>query len=111
KKWVATTTHPDTLTKRRYKNQFWATRDFKFFKDSVSAVKSLVKEKLNYAIEKNPDGRFFYAKRVYDYKAQGMFGQSVYVNPQNKVIIVRLGDRQKKLNFHRFVQEVGRGVK
>ncbi|WP_293299390.1 serine hydrolase [Pedobacter sp. UBA4863] len=111
KKWVATTTNPDTLTKRRYKNQFWATRDFKFFKDSVSAVKSLVKEKLNYAIEKNPDGRFFYAKKVYDYKAQGMFGQSVYVNPQNKVIIVRLGDRQKKLNFHRFVQEVGRGVK
>lgn len=111
KRWVDVTTNPDTLTKSRYKNQFWATRDFKFFKDSVGAVSSLAKEGFDYPVERNPDGRYFYAKKVYDYKAQGMFGQSVYVNPQNKVIIVRLGDRQKKLNFHRFVQEVGRSVR
>lgn len=111
KKWVDITTHPDTLTKLRYKNQFWATRDFKFFRDSVSAVSSLHKEGLDYAVERNIDGRYFYAKKVYDYKAQGMFGQSVYVNPQNKVIIVRLGDRQKKVNLHSFVQTVGRSIK
>lgn len=111
KRWVDITTNPDTLTKSRYKNQFWATRDFKYFKDSVSAVNSLTKEKLNYTVEKSPDGRYFYAKKVYDYKAQGMFGQSVYVNPKNKVIIVRLGGRQKKLNLHRFVQDVGRAIK
>ncbi|MGV3547685.1 MAG: serine hydrolase domain-containing protein, partial [Pedobacter sp.] len=34
KKWVDITINPDTLTKLRYKNQFWATRDFTFFKDS-----------------------------------------------------------------------------
>ncbi|WAC41094.1 serine hydrolase domain-containing protein [Pedobacter sp. SL55] len=111
KKWVDLTTNPDTLTKLRYKNQFWGTRDFKFFKDSISAANSLDKEGLKYPVERNPDGRYFYAKKVYDYKAQGMFGQSVYVNPQNKVIIVRLGDRQKKLNFHSFVQTIGRGIK
>ena len=111
KKWVDITTNPDTLTKLRYKNQFWATRDFKFFKDSVSAVSSLDKEGLKYPVERNTDGRYFYAKKVYDYKAQGMFGQSVYVNPQNKVIIVRLGDRQKKVNFHSFVQTVGRSIR
>jgi len=27
------------------------------------------------------------------------------------VIIVRLGGRQKKINFHGFVQEVGRSIK
>jgi len=111
KKWVNITTNPDTLTKRRYKNQFWATRDFKYFKDSVSAVNSLTKEKLNYLVEKSPDGRYFYAKKVYDFKAQGMFGQSVYVNPLNKVIIVRLGNRQKKVNLHSFVQQVGRSIR
>lgn len=111
KKWVDITTHPDTLTKLRYKNQFWATRDFKFFKDSVSAVSALEKEGLDYPIEKDTESRYFYAKKVYDYKAQGMFGQSVYVNPQNKVIIVRLGDRQKKVNLHRFVQTIGRSVR
>ncbi|MFN0257429.1 serine hydrolase domain-containing protein [Pedobacter ureilyticus] len=111
KKWTDITTNPDSLTKLRYKNQFWATRDFKFFKDSISAVSSLGKEGLKYPVERNTDGRYFYAKKVYDYKAQGMFGQSVYVNPQNKVIIVRLGDRQKKVNLHSFVQEVGRSIK
>ncbi|SOD15410.1 CubicO group peptidase, beta-lactamase class C family [Pedobacter xixiisoli] len=111
KKWVDITTNPDTLTKLRYKNQFWATRDFKFFKDSISTINALLKDKLDYPVELNPDGRYFYAKKVYDYKAQGMFGQSVYANPQNKVIIVRLGDRQKKVNLHSFVQMVGRSVK
>lgn len=111
KKWVDITTNPDSLTKLRYKNQFWATRDFKFFKDSISAVSSLGKEGLKYPVERNTDGRYFYAKKVYDYKAQGMFGQSVYVNPQNKVIIVRLGDRQKKVNLHSFVQTVGRSIR
>jgi CubicO group peptidase (beta-lactamase class C family) len=111
KKWVDITNSPDSLTKLRYKNQFWATRDFKFFKDSISAVSSLGKEGLKYPVERNTDGRYFYAKKVYDYKAQGMFGQSVYVNPQNKVIIVRLGDRQKKVNLHSFVQTVGRSIR
>lgn len=108
RKWITSTTHPDTLTKNRYKNQIWACRDFKFFSDSLNAVSSLGKEGLDYPIERNPDGRYFYAKKVYDYKAQGMFHQSVYVNPQNKVIIVRLGGRQKKVNFHGFAQEIGR---
>ncbi|RZK52654.1 MAG: class C beta-lactamase-related serine hydrolase [Pedobacter sp.] len=111
KKWVDATTHPDSLTSKRYKNQFWACRDFRYFKDSVGAVNQLNKDKMDYKIEKNPDGRYFYAQKVYDYKAQGMFNQSVYVNPQNKVIIVRLGGRQKKINFHGFVQEVGRSIK
>lgn len=111
KRWIDITTNPDTLTKLRYKNQFWATRDFKYFKDSVTAVSSLGKEGLDYPVERNPDGRYFYAKKVQDYKAQGMFGQSVYVNPRNKVIIVRLGDRQKKVNFHSFVQTVGRSIR
>lgn len=111
KKWVDITINPDTLTKLRYKNQFWATRDFAFFKDSVTAANALLKDKLDYPIEKNPDGRYFYAKKVYDFKAQGMFGQLVYANPTNNVIIVRLGDRQKRINLHRFVQEVGRSVR
>lgn len=111
KKWVEATSNPDSLTKNRYKNQFWATRDFKYFRDSLSAVNQLAKEGLNYQIERSPDGRYFYANKVYDYKAQGMFHQSVYINPQNQVIIVRLGARQKKLNFHGFVQQVGRSIR
>jgi len=110
KDWVSQTTHPDTLTKNRYKNQFWAGRDFRYFRDSVSAVSSLGKEGLTNPVERNTDGRYFYAKKVYDYKAQGMFNQSIYVNPPNKVIIIRLGGRQKKVNFHGFVQEVGRSL-
>ncbi|RZL31326.1 MAG: class C beta-lactamase-related serine hydrolase, partial [Pedobacter sp.] len=69
KKWVDATTHPDSLTSKRYKNQFWACRDFRYFKDSTSAVNQLAKDKMDYRIEKNPDGRYFYAQKVYVYKA------------------------------------------
>ncbi|SFH35775.1 CubicO group peptidase, beta-lactamase class C family [Pedobacter insulae] len=87
KKWIDLTTHPDTLTKNRYKNQMWSGR--------------------NYRYVENPTDK----QLVYDYKAQGMFNQSIYVNPQNKVIIVRLGGRQKQVNFHSFVREIGRSIK
>ncbi len=110
-KWVQQTTNPDTLTKTRYKNQLWATRDYKYFKDSLAAVNGLKMEKVNYQIEKAPEGRYFYARKVSDYKIQGMFQQTVYVNPLNRVIIVRLGNRQKKVNFHSFVQKVGRSIR
>lgn len=92
KKWVDLTTNPDTLTKNRYKNQFWSGRNYRYFDDPVSSATSQGKQ------------------LVYDYKAQGMFNQSIYVNPQNKVIIVRLGGRQKRLNFHNFIREIGRSI-
>ncbi|MBP8067160.1 MAG: serine hydrolase [Pedobacter sp.] len=90
KQWINLTTHPDTLTKNRYKNQVWSGRNYRISVDPN-------------AWEKEP--------RVYDFKAQGMFNQSIYANPQNKVIIVRLGGRQKKVNFHGFVREIGRSIK
>ena len=93
KKWINLTTDPVTLTKNRYKNQFWSARNYRYFDDPIGAA--------------TPEGK----QLVYDYKAQGMFNQSIYINPQNNVIIVRLGGRQKKVNFHNFVREVGRSIK
>ncbi len=93
KKWIDLTTNPDTLMKNRYKNQFWSGRNYRYFDDPVGAA--------------SPQGK----QLVYDYKAQGMFNQSIYINTQNKVIIVRLGGRQKKVNFHNFVREIGRSIK
>lgn len=90
KQWVHLTIDPDSLAKNRYKNQFWSAKNYRSFDD----VNSLNKE-----------------PKVYDFKAQGMFNQSIYVNPQNKVIIVRLGGRQKKVNFHNLVREIGRSIK
>lgn len=90
KQWINQTTHPDTLAKNRYKNQFWSGRNYRLFDDPSASNKE---------------------PKVYDFKAQGMFHQSVYVNTQNKVIIVRLGGRQKNTNFHSFVREIGRSIK
>ncbi|MGF1923106.1 MAG: serine hydrolase domain-containing protein [Bacteroidia bacterium] len=90
KQWINLTTNPDTLTKNRYKNHVWSGR--------------------NYRVSNDPDAWKTEA-RVYDFKAQGMFNQSIYANPQNKVIIVRLGGRQKNVNFHSFVREIGRSIK
>ena len=90
KQWINLTTHPDTLTKNRYKNQVWSGRNYRISDDPNAWKKEA---------------------RVYDFKAQGMFNQSIYANPQNNVIVVRLGGRQKKVNFHSFVREIGRSIK
>lgn len=37
KKWVDLTTNPDTLTKNRYKNQFWSARNYRYFDDPKAA--------------------------------------------------------------------------
>ena len=93
KRWIDITTNPDTLTKNRYKNQVWSARNYRYFDDPISAATEQGKQ------------------LVYDYKAQGMFHQSIYINPQNNVIIVRLGGRQKKVNFHNLIRDVGRSIK
>ena len=87
--WVNLTTHPDTLARNRYKNQIWSGRNYRLFDDGNSSSKEPL---------------------IYDFKAQGMFNQSIYVNTQNKVIIVRLGNRQKRVNFHSFVRDIGRSI-
>lgn len=107
--WVNTTTNADVLAKLGYKNQWWANNNTHYFKDSVDAVQALNKQKLNAPIRKMSNGSYAVKLRTNDYRAEGILGQIVYVNPDNNVIIVRMGDYpNKNLYFNGFIPKIGR---
>ncbi|KQC02252.1 serine hydrolase [Pedobacter sp. Hv1] len=107
--WINTTTNADVLAKLGYKNQWWANNNTRYFKDSVSAVQALNKLKLNAPIKKMSNGSYAVKVKTNDYRAEGILGQIVYVNPDNNVIIVRMGDyANKNLYFNGFIPKIGR---
>ena len=107
-KWIKSTTDPDSLIKFGYKNQWWACNNTKYFKDSVGAVQMLKKLKLNAPIKKMNNGTYYFKMKSNDYRAEGILGQILYVNPDNNVIIVRLGDYpNKNLYFNGFIPKIG----
>lgn len=107
--WINTTTNADELAKSGYKNQWWACNNTNYFKDSVSAVQTLNKLKLNAPIKKMSNGTYTVKLKANDYHAEGILGQIVYVNPDNNVIIVRMGNYpNKNLYFNGFIPKIGR---
>jgi CubicO group peptidase (beta-lactamase class C family) len=107
--WVNATTNADVLAKLGYKNQWWANNNTSYFKDSVSAVQALSKLKWAAPIKKMNNGSYAVKLKSNDYRAEGILGQIVYVNPDNNVIIVRMGDYPKKnLYFNGFIPKIGR---
>ncbi|RZK42971.1 MAG: class C beta-lactamase-related serine hydrolase [Pedobacter sp.] len=109
KKWVEDTVNPDTLLKKGYKNQWWASRNVDYFRDSLSAMQSLQKLKLDLPIRKLSNGNYYYQRKSSEYRAEGILGQIVYVHPERQLIIVRLGAYPKKnIYFNGFIPQIAR---
>lgn len=109
KRWVETTSNPDTLNKLGYKNQWWACYDFRYYKDLDGAKAALAKLNANAEIKKTKYNSYYFKLLAHDYMAEGILGQFVYVNPRNKVIIVRMGNYpNKRANFENFIPKIGR---
>lgn len=108
--WVNTTTHPDTLFHKGYKNQWWAVNRYKFFKDSALAVKYQQEKEIKEPIGKNKSNMYYIRLHSADFEAEGILQQTIYVNPENGVIIVRLGNYPNKhVNFpDAFIPGIGR---
>lgn len=109
KKWIEATTNADTLDVLGYKNQWWACYDYRYFKDSISATAALKKINIIADIKKTKYNGYYFKMKAYDFTAEGILGQFIYVNPKNKVIIVRLGNSpNKRMNFENFIPKIGR---
>lgn len=108
--WVNNTVNPDSISKRGYKNQWWACSNINYFKDSLSASQKLSKLNLKVPIKKTKNGTFYFQAPSKDYRAEGILGQIVYVNPDNNVIIVRMGNTPNKNLFNGFIPAVGREI-
>lgn len=109
--WVSATTNPTSLASLGYKNQWWACSNISYFKDSASAQQMIDQMKLKVPIRKRSNGTYFISQKANDYRAEGILGQIVYVNPDNNVIIVRMGDYpDKNLYFNGFIPKIGREI-
>jgi len=91
--WVNTISSIDTMEKYGgYKNQWWSRNTYAFFYDSAEAVRFQNKIPHTTSLRKSNDGyRVYY--RTEAFSGIGFLNQYLYVNPQNKVIIVRIGKR------------------
>ncbi len=107
--WVKESTSAIAMAQQGYKNQWWACSNIRYFKDSVTAVQALSKLNLSAPIKKLNNGTYSFQLPSNDYRAEGILGQIVYVNPDNNVIIVRMGDYpNKNLYFNGFISKIGR---
>ena len=97
--------NPDTLWKYGgYKNQWWSAPERIYLKDSVDA-RALANTFKNVRINKikiNGEPAFAISHSSSAYHAQGILGQYVYVNPEKKLVIVRLG--QNWSHPHHYLQ-------
>lgn len=92
--WVKTTTNPDTLLEKGYKNQWWASPITKIFMDSLAAVQ--YKNENPQTTELNSSKNIFWFQDYgKSYRAEGILNQFIFVRPDKNLIIVRMGDYPK----------------
>jgi CubicO group peptidase (beta-lactamase class C family) len=107
--WVKAVNNSDSMSRAEgYKNQFWSKYSYRFFKDSTEAV-AFRNSKSHASSVQKTSGYYRVAYRSNAFLAEGILNQYVYINPDNHVIIVRLGHNWNHRNFYpdQFIYTVG----
>ncbi|WP_299685015.1 serine hydrolase [uncultured Dokdonia sp.] len=93
KEWISkTTSFTDKRSKYIYSHHWWRniTRE-DYVKSQKDTTKLILKE----------------AKAPYtDYQARGILGQFMYINPEKDIVIIRLGDRFKGVNWSSLFRDI-----
>lgn len=88
--WIRQIANADTMEKYDgYKSQFWNNRVTQEFKDSIRAVRTKRNKKHSFLLVEQSSYQLSY--RTDAYSANGFMNQIIYIHPQKKIIIVRLG--------------------
>jgi CubicO group peptidase (beta-lactamase class C family) len=103
KEWINTSTNKDEFFKRMngfmsYHNQWWGAGDTHvMFKDSLEGETYKTTHPFTGKVKKSVRGVYNVVPEISGaFYAEGKHGQMIYINPNNKVIIVRLGNDSKK---------------
>jgi len=75
-----------------YQNQWWHPRNF-------YSVEDTLKLSPPWSVIQNNKGKQFACKASGDYFAEGHLGQFIYVSPAKKLVMVRLGKNEGKLDW------------
>lgn len=93
-----------------YKNHWWSSRTIKRFQAAEEALEFIQTNPDWYYTETIRNGKVYYnaTKNLKGIFAQGMLGQFLYVNPQKKLIIVRLGHNWSHPRYYaqKFIEEL-----
>lgn len=91
--WVNAIASVDTMNKYGgYKNQWWSRTVYRAFDDSLNAV-SFHNETVNTVSVRKIGNIYRVNYRTGAFSAIGFLNQYLYVNPQKKIVIVRIGKR------------------
>lgn len=103
KEWINTSTNKEEFFKRMngfmsYHNQWWGAGDTHvMFKDSLEGETYKRTHTYTGKVKKSVRGVYYVVPELSGaFYAEGNHGQMIYINPSNKVIIVRLGNDSKK---------------
>lgn len=110
--WIKTVNNADSMSKANgYKNQWWSSFSYRFFTDSLSAVAYRNKTPHTTAIRR-VNNQYRVGYRSGAFHAQGILNQYIYVNPNNNVVIVRLGRfwSHPSLYATQLIYQVGEGL-
>jgi len=109
--WVQTILNADTMRiYQGYKNHWWSSRTIKRFQAAEEALEFIQTNPDWYYTETIRNGKVYYNanKNLKGIFAQGMLGQFLYVNPQKRLIIVRLGHNWSHPRYYaqKFIEEL-----
>lgn len=107
--WIQTVDNADSMSKAGgYKNQWWSSLNYRYFLDSASAVNFKYKTSHSTSVRKTAKG-YRVGYRTDAFSAEGILNQYIYINPKNRVVIVRLGRFWNHPEFYaeQFVYSVG----
>ncbi|HEU4472043.1 MAG TPA: serine hydrolase [Flavisolibacter sp.] len=108
--WTELPANKDTMDKwDGYKNQWWGNFNYSFIKDSAVSPEYLAALSARFQVTKVSNA-YRVASSSGAFHAQGILGQFVYINPANRVIIVRLGRYWSHPKWYAagFIDAVGR---
>jgi CubicO group peptidase (beta-lactamase class C family) len=110
--WVHATTSPDSMYKYDgYRNQWWGVNGYKDFSDSAVALEVLHSNERNKNYLPYPIGQTDKQFRIPymrdDFFALGILDQIIYVNQENRIIVVRTGrDWNKPEDIDWFIERI-----
>ncbi len=107
--WVRTVNNADSMHKANgYKNQWWSSLNYTYFQDSLVAVSFKNKTPFAASLKKSSKG-YRVGYRTAAFSAEGILNQYIYINPENKVVIVRLGRfwQHPNLRAEQFIYTLG----
>lgn len=111
--WVNTIANMDTMEKYGgYKDQWWSRGISRSFRDSMEAVRYMQKHKRNTSMRKIQNDSYRVNYRTPAFSAIGFLNQYIYVHPEKKIVIVRIGKRWKhpEMFSTQFIYQLGENL-